>query len=88
MVQEVYPTVNPLVYRVRVKWSQPVSVKNSVMVWNLFQKWAGRNGTTPSGRVQFAEDPHPATGEMFMRGFTVEVHIRERLGLPKNDHPE
>ena len=85
MVADVQNTVNPLVYTVSVSWQTPVSPENALKVWNLFQKWAARNKAAPSGRVKFEERPH--LDAIFVKGFSVEVHLRERLGLPRDDHP-
>lgn len=87
IVTEVYPSVNPLTYAITCRWHDPVTVAHAVMVWNLFQKWAAKNKTTPSGRVDFNTAPHPITGNDGVRGFRTEVHIRERLGHPKDRHP-
>lgn len=82
-----YSTVNPLVYKVRLDWSDPIKPTTAMQVWNLFQKWAGANESTPSGRVEWRNLPHPQSGEEFSFGFQVEVHLKERLGHPKNAHP-
>ena len=86
IVSDIYTTVNPLVYTARVYWREPISVEQMVRVWNLFQKWAAKNGATPSGRVEL-EEVIVFTKEKRILGFKTEVHLRERLGHPKNDHP-
>jgi hypothetical protein len=88
IVAEVYSTVNPLVYTVRVRWPESISMKNAVMVWNLLQKWAAANKTTPDGRVDFVQEIITTTREVRIRGFSVDIHIRERLGHPKNEYPK
>lgn len=81
-------TVNQLVYIVTVRWAEPISKKNAVLVWNLFQKWAGKNGATPEGSVEMFWFSSPAqVGEEKGTGFEAKLHIRERLGLPKTAHP-
>lgn len=84
---QVYPTVNALVYRVRIDWMEPIKPETAMRVWNLFQKWAGANESTPSGRVEWRNLPHPMSGENLSFGFQVDIHLRERLGHPKNTHP-
>jgi hypothetical protein len=59
----------------------------AVQVWNLFQKWAGKNQSTPSGRVEMEEVLHPLSKQIFVKGFSTDVFLRERLGHPKNEHP-
>lgn len=86
IVTDVYSSVNPLVYSTRVYWRVPISVDQMLLVWNLFQKWAGRNQTTPSGRLDIEKVILPS-GEERILGFKTDVHLRERLGLPKNEHP-
>lgn len=87
IVHEVKSTVNPLIYTVTTKWAEPITVGQAVQVWNLFQKWAAANESTPSGRVVFDEVRHPLTNEALIRGLTVDVHLRERLGHPKELWP-
>ena len=88
IVAEVYKTVNALIYSVLIKWHDPVSPYSALLVWNLFQKWANKNSSTPSGRIEYNEAPSPITGKPRIAGFKVEVHLTERLGLPKDAHPE
>lgn len=85
MVADTKATVNALVYTVSVSWGEQISTKSALMVWNLFQKWAAKNQTTPSGRVNFEE--HQVLGETKVVGFSVDVHLRERLGHPRDGHP-
>lgn len=87
MLAETNSTVNQLVYKVRIKWSEPITMPQAIQVWNLFQKWAGKNQSTPSGRVEMEEVAHPLSKQTFVKGFSTDVHLRERLGHPKNEHP-
>lgn len=87
IITRVHPSVNPLVYRVRVDLQEPVKPETGLQIWNLFQQWAAKNGCTPSGRVEMREVPHPASGESFSFGFSVDVHLKERLGFPKDEYP-
>jgi hypothetical protein len=87
MTVETKSTVNALVYTVAVRWGEPIPTQQAVMVWNLFQKWAGKNGTTLSGRVSFLIENHPLSKKELLKGFETEAHLRERLGHPKNKHP-
>jgi hypothetical protein len=87
MTSQVYNTVNRLVYKVAVTWSEPVPNNDALQVWNLFQKWATVNSSTPSGRVNFDHALHPVRNEVLARGFSVEVHLKERLGHPKDSSP-
>lgn len=84
---DVHPSVNPLVYTVSVRWPEPIPMKQAVQVWNIFQKWAGKNGTMPSGRVEMEEVVQPFTKEDMVKGFRTDAHLRERLGHPKIKHP-
>jgi hypothetical protein len=87
MVAEVFKTVNQLTYKVFIKWTEPIPMAHALQVWNLFQKWASTNNSTPSGRVEFQEYPDPLRKGVGIKGFVVEVHIRERLGHPKLNSP-
>jgi hypothetical protein len=87
MTPQVHKSVNPLVYKVAVIWHEPVPNQHALQVWNLFQKWAAANMSVPSGRVEFDHAPHPIRNEVFVKGFSVEVHLRERLGHPKDSSP-
>jgi hypothetical protein len=80
MVADASSGVNALVYRTTVKWNEPISPKHWALVWNLFQKWAAANDATTNSNVDVFE-----VGEK-VRGFSVDVHIRERL-RQKNHHP-
>lgn len=87
MVAEVHSSVNALVYKVHVKWDEPIRMDQAVAVWNLFQKWAAKNKSRPDGRVIFDETEHPLSKQMFVKGLSTDVHLRERLGHPKNESP-
>ena len=87
ILTDVQSSVNPLVYTISVKWSEPVPMNQAIQVWNLFQKWAGKNRTVLSGRVTMDEVTHPLSKQTFVRGLTTDAHLRERLGPPKNDSP-
>lgn len=87
MTAEVSRGVNQLTYVAKISWRSPISTKSALVVWNLFQKWAGRNKTGANARVDMHRVRHPVTGEERVLGFTVELFVRERLGLPKNDAP-
>jgi len=87
IVADAESTVNALVYTVSVKWPEPIPMNQAVQVWNLFQKWAGKNRTTLSGRVELMETTHPLSKQTFVKGFTTDAHLRERLGHPKNESP-
>lgn len=80
MVADAQSGVNVLVYRVSVKWVEPIPKNQWMLVWNLFQKWAAKNDATPSSNVDVNEVWEK------IRGFTVDVHIRERL-RSKDHHP-
>lgn len=83
----VQSTVNPLVYTISMRWGEPISTKSALLVWNLFQKWAARNKTTPQGDVGVEEVRTPAN-QSLVQGLLVKVHLRERLGLPRDEWPE
>lgn len=82
MVAEVFPTVNPLTYKIRVRWGEPISSKSALLVWNLFQIWAARNGTVvENGKMTF-----DVRGDDYY-GMSVQAILRERLGLPRDECP-
>jgi hypothetical protein len=80
IVADAQSGVNVLVYKVSVKWVEPISTHHWALVWNLFQKWAAKNDATPSSNVDVRE----VRGKVL--GFSVNVHTRERL-RSKNHHP-
>ena len=86
MVADVKKSVNPLVYTVSVRWPDPIVMRSAVMVWNLFQKWAARNKSTPQGNVEF-DEVRTLAAQPLIRGMLVTVHLRDRLGLPRDDPP-
>ena len=69
-------TANPLVYNVELTFGEELSGERMLMVWNIFQKWAARNGAQPISRV--ARDAKCAV---------VSLAVKSRSGIPKNDHP-
>jgi hypothetical protein len=50
--------------------------ERSLMVWNLFQKWAAKNDTAPHSKL-----------EQDGKTMTVEVAVKRLSGIPKNAHP-
>lgn len=80
---EVTKTVNVLVYKVTLKWEEPIDPLHGLMVWNLLQKWAARNDSVLKGPIKFLK----RRDRDLDRGISVEVQIKERLGHPKNSHP-
>lgn len=68
--------VNPLVYRIQVKFSERVSGKNLLLVWNLFQMYGTRNDSVIQGK--------PSDSEYKI---TAEVSVKRRLGPPRKKHP-
>jgi hypothetical protein len=70
------PTVNPLVHRVKATFSEPLSGKNLMLVWNLFQQYAAKNDVIPQGKM-----------EGWGKELVMNVALKRRLGPPKDDHP-
>lgn|SRR5688572_22458618 len=76
VVYNVDSTINPLLFRVRIKFSEKVSGKNLMLVWNLFQMYAAHNDSVPKGKAAESEF-----------SLLAEVIIKRRLGLPRKKHP-
>jgi hypothetical protein len=76
VIYNVESTVNPLLFRAHIKFSEKVSGKNLMLVWNLFQMYAAKNGSVPKGKASESE-----------YSLTAEVVIKRRLGLPRKKHP-
>jgi hypothetical protein len=76
MVYDLKPTVNPLVYSLKLSWTTALSGKLINGVWNLFEKWATHNDVTTNGKVD--TDP---------RSMTIGVVIKRRFGNPKDSAP-
>ena len=76
MVFDVRPTVNPLVYIVRVSWTERVPGNITLQVWNLLQKWLVKNDCSPNGNVDTQST-----------SIAVQVAIKRRLGNPKDESP-
>ncbi len=73
---QISSTVNPLVFRVKIKFSEPLSGKNMMLVWNLFQMYATRNESVPKGRKP--------DGALELQA---EIIVKRRLGPAMNDNP-
>jgi hypothetical protein len=84
---EVVPTVNALTYKIQLSWREPVRINLAVQVWNLFQKWAAANGTSPQGQLETRFEVNPLVHSKRVENFTVTVRLRERLGHPKDSRP-
>lgn len=69
-------TVNPLVFTIRLDFSEPIAGKNMLLVWNLFQMYASKNETVPKGKAAIGN-----------RSLLTEVVVKRRLGPPRNKHP-
>lgn len=69
-------TVNPLVFKIRIRFQEKVSGKNMMLIWNLFQGYAAKNDSVPQGKV--------AEGEFKL---VAEIIIKRRLGPPRDRHP-
>lgn len=76
MLFDVRPTVNPLLYTIKLTWSERVSGLISNQVWNLLQMWLTTNECVPNGNVS-SEDT----------SLTVIVIVKRRMGNPKNESP-
>jgi hypothetical protein len=88
IAHEVKSTVNALVYEVHLKWNDPIGGLSAMKVWNLFQKWAAVNGGTPDGRITFLKRREMALSDRpDCYGLSINVHLQERLGHPRDDHP-
>ena len=70
------PSVNPLVYIVKLSWTEPVSGKIINNVWNLLQGWAAKNDCVPEGDV-----------ETTPTSLVTKVIVKRRMGPPRDDSP-
>jgi len=70
------PTVNPLVYKLKLSWSEPVGGKLSTNIWNVLQGWIAKNEAVSDGKVENT----PTT-------LQVSIGIRRRFGVPKRVAP-
>jgi hypothetical protein len=70
------PTVNPLVYTLKLSWKEPLGGKIVGGVWNLFEKWAVKNDAATSGGV-----------EVSTTGMRMSVVAKRRNGPSKNETP-
>lgn len=68
--------VNPLVYKIHIKFSEKISGKNMLLVWNLFQMYGTRNDSVVQGKNSESEYK-----------IVAEVGIKRRLGPPRKKHP-
>ena len=76
IVFELVPTVNPLVYVLRLRWLQPITNKLKAGVWNLFQIWAWKNDSVPQGKVDTSDTR-----------MSISVVIKRRFGPQKEVLP-
>ena len=69
-------TVNPLVYKVKVQFSEALNGQRLMLVWNLFQKYAAKNDVAPQGKT-----------EGWGRELIFSVATKRRLGPARDEHP-
>jgi hypothetical protein len=70
------PTVNPLVYAVKITFGENPSSKNRVLLWNLIQKYASKNEAILQGRVRYENS-----------ALYFDVGVKYRLGWAKDVDP-
>jgi len=70
------PTINPLVFTVRFQFGEQISGKRMLLVWNLYQQYAAKNGAMPQGKLEREGNT-----------LTTSIATTRRLGLPRNEHP-
>ena len=70
------PSVNPLMYSLKVSWATPVSGEILGGVWNLLQIWITKNDAISVGTVSTTPTSMALT-----------IGIKRRLGSPKNACP-
>lgn len=76
MVYDVKPTVNPLVYKLKVEWPEDVKSSIGLQIWNLLQKWVVTNDCVSNGSV----DLKPTS-------LRVDIIVKRRNGNPKDVSP-
>jgi hypothetical protein len=69
-------SVNPLVYKVKLKWPEPVDGKIINGIWNLLQIWTVKNDCVTDGQVDTSSVSLKAT-----------IIVKRRLGPPKDVVP-
>ncbi len=69
-------TVNPLVYKIKLKFQEQISGRNKMLVWNLLQMYASKNDCIPQGKVSDKDTE-----------LVADIAIKRRLGPSKNAHP-
>lgn len=73
---EVRQQTNPLIFKATFQFGDNLTGKESMLVWNLFQKFAHANESLPQGRVE-------REGQVL----TVQVGIKRLMGPPREKHP-
>jgi hypothetical protein len=70
------PTHVPLVHLVTIQFSEPLTGKAFLLVWNLLQQWTSKNNCALEGKVE-------------KEGFkmTVKLVTKHRFGLRQINHP-
>ena len=76
--QQLHATVNPLVYKLEIHFSEPQPPKRLGLIWNLLQMYAAANDAVAEYRWQAPQEP----GRLVVR-----LAMKERLGLPKDVRP-
>jgi hypothetical protein len=67
-------TVNPLVYRFKLKFSEPMAGKNIMLIWNMLQMYSATNDSIIQGRVKGHE-------------FEAEIGVKRLQGKDRDKCP-
>jgi len=65
-------SVNPLVYKLKLTWPEPVSGELITGIWNVLQGWVSKNEAVAEGGVRTTPNSMSAA-----------IVIRRRFGVPK-----
>lgn len=73
---DVGKTVNPLIFKIKMRLGEPLTGKQLMLVWNLFQKYAAKNECVPQGKT-----------EGWGKELIMDVAVTRRMGPTRSEHP-
>lgn len=71
-------TVNPLIYKVELLFSESIPGSQVMNVWNMFQKFSYANDAVPHGKLQISN---------FNKKIIINVIVKRKSRIDKDNHP-
>lgn len=71
------PTINPLIYKIRIDFRPEIVSKNKLLAWNMFQEFCSKNDCIAKNETLENSNTY----------WALEVMTKRRLGPIRDEHP-